>query len=335
MHEIKTALKELFAQQYMNTKCLFLFKPGFLRGIADFSFINTGFRDVLIQTQQLIVHTPSPRESISTKEILKCLQTTFPSLFGSPNASSSHPPLQQVLQAGFSMAGEDQHQATWAISDPKVYGWFKSRRSRALVINGNRTIQRISPLSFFCALLIESLQSLEPIIVLHHFCGLHTTGNSSERGEFGSSTIIKILLYQLVTQWRFGELECLSKDEAQAFQGSWSNFTDDFLFSTFSKMVRALPRRQPIFIIIDGINYYETREFLQKTKGLVKKLVNLLGARASVKLLITSTTQILDVSKYFENDEKLLVPAKPAPRTIGAANQQLKRRFTFGRFTKN
>lgn len=290
--------------------------------------MNAGFRDALIQTQQLIVQPSMPRASISIRKILKCLKATYPSLFGSPHTS-----LQQVLQAGFSMASEDQNQATWAISDPKVYGWFKSQRSRALVINGNCSIQRISPLSFFCALLIEILQSLEPIIVLHHFCGLYTTGNSSEREDFGSSTIIKMLLYQLVTQWRFGELECLSADEAQAFHGS-SNITDDFLFSIFSKMIRALPRQQPIFIIIDGINFYETREFLQKTKGLVKKLVKLLGARASVKLLITSTTQILDINKYFENDEKLLVPAEPAPRTMGATSQQLKRRFTFGRSTK-
>lgn len=233
------------------------------------------------------------------------------------------------------MIDEDQHRTTWAISDPKVYEWFKSRRSRALVINGNCSIQRISPLSFFCALLIESLQKLEPIIVLHHFCGLHMSRNSVENEELGSSAIIRMLIYQLAMQWRFGELECLSADDAQAFKRSGSNITDDFLFSIFSKMVRALPRRQPIFIIIDGINYYETQEFCQKTKKLVKKLVKLLGAPASVKLLITSTTRILDVSKYFENDEKLMVPADPAPRTLGPVNQQLKRRFTFRRVAKS
>lgn len=36
MYEFKTALKVLFSQQYVNAKCLFLFRPGFLRDIADF-----------------------------------------------------------------------------------------------------------------------------------------------------------------------------------------------------------------------------------------------------------------------------------------------------------
>jgi hypothetical protein len=87
----------------------------------------------------------------------------------------------------------------------------------------------------------------------------------------------------------------------------------------FSIMVRALPCRQPILIIIDGINYYETQAFYQKPKKFVKRLVKLLGAPASVKLLITSTTRRVDVSEDYENDEKLMVPADPAPRTIGPA----------------
>ncbi|KAJ5743645.1 hypothetical protein N7533_008515 [Penicillium manginii] len=90
-------------------------------------------------------------------------------------------------------------------------------------------------------------------------------------------------------------------------------------------MVKALARRQPIFIIIDGFNYYETQNLCDKMKKFVKRLV---------KLLITSTTRILDVSTYLKNDEKLLVPADPPPRTLAAADQQLKRMFTFSRSSK-
>lgn len=315
VYEIKMALKQLFAQQYVNAK-------------------STGFREALIQTQQLIVQPFEPRPSVTAKNILERLKIQSPYLFPSLDHSPSLAPLQQVLRTGFSMAGEDQHRATWSISDPKVYEWFKSRRSRALIINGNCSLQRVSPLSFFSALLIESLQSLEPIVVLHHFCGLHTTGESLKNQDAGSSAMIGIFLYQLAMQWKFGELSCLSEDDAQVFKTSETDLTDGFLLSIFSKMVKALPRRQPLFAFIDGLNYYETQEFGENTKRLMKRLMKLLAAPASVKLLITSATRVLDSSKYFENDEKLLVPADPVPRGFGPPGKQLKRRFTFGRSAK-
>lgn len=146
--------------------------------------------------------------------------------------------------------------------------------------------------------------------------------------------MIRIFLYQLTMQWKFGGLSCLSEDDAQVFKTSETDLTDGFLLSIFSKMVKALPRRQPIFIIIDGLNYYETQDFGENTKRLMKRLMKLLAAPASVKLLVTSAPRVLDSSKYFENDEKLLVPADPAPRGLGPPGKQLKRRFTFGRSAK-
>jgi hypothetical protein len=163
---------------------------------------------------------------------------------------------------------------------------------------------------------------------------LQTTDNLFENKEPGASAIIKTLVYQLAMQWKVGTFECLSSDDVQAFKIFGSIMTEDFLFSIVSKMVKALARRQPIFIIIDGFNYYETQNLCHKMKKFVKRLVKLLGSPASVKLLITSTTRILDVSTYFENDEKLLVPADPPPRTLAAADQQLKRMFTFSRSSK-
>jgi hypothetical protein len=154
---------------------------------------------------------------------------------------------------------------------------------------------------------------------------LQTTDNSFENEEPGASAIIKTLVYQLAMQWKVGTFECLSSDDVQAFKSFGSIMTEDFLFSILSKMVKALPRRQPIFIIIDGFNYYETQNLCDKMKKFVKRLV---------KLLITSTTRILDVSTYLKNDEKLLVPADPPPRTLAAADQQLKRMFTFSRSSK-
>ncbi|RAH41703.1 uncharacterized protein BO95DRAFT_517750 [Aspergillus brunneoviolaceus CBS 621.78] len=290
--EIKALLIEFFTQQSIKTKWI---------------------QEYLMQISQYKAESTKPRAYITPGEIIQALEAAFPSVLPSRDDSdaTTHGPLQRVLQAGFSMAGPDQQRTSWTISDPKVFGWFKSRHSRALVVHGNCALQRISPLSFFCALLIESLRSLGPIVVLHHFCGLHPPSDHRDVGSAGS----------IVTA---------------AFRGAVSNLTPVFLVSVLRKLIKALPRRQPVFLILDGINYYETREFGWETKRLVKKLVKLLGAGGALyKLLITSTTRVLDIDEYFENDEKLYVPVEPTPRGVGAANQQLKRRFTFGRSTRS
>ncbi|KAL4941116.1 hypothetical protein BDV06DRAFT_223410 [Aspergillus oleicola] len=282
------------------------------------------FRDLLMQNQQMAPPPTGPRAYITSKEILDTLTDSSVSSGKSlPNRTLYQDSVKQVLQVGFSMEKQAQNRAAWLTSETKIQGWFRSRHSRALVINGNCTLQRISPLSFFCALMIESLHNVEPVIVLHHFCGLPTFMNPADEDLSGSALLIRALLHQLVAQWRFGELTCLSQDDAQALQGSDPNLTPGFLLSVFQKLVLALPRGQPVFVIIDGVNYYETREFCRETKHVLKKLVNLLKAAALFKLIVTGTSRILEVNRYFEDDEKVFIPASPAAKLTGPSNKQM------------
>ncbi|KAL4795302.1 hypothetical protein BDV19DRAFT_389434 [Aspergillus venezuelensis] len=279
---------------------------------------------LIMKNQQMVPPPMGPQASITPKEILDTLTNSSASSGKSlPNRTLYQDSFNHVLQVGYSMEKQAKDRAAWLMSETKIQRWFRSRHSRALVINGNCTLQRISPLSFFCAVMIESLHNVEPVIVLHHFCGLSTFMNPADEGLSGSALLIRALLHQIAAQWRFGELTCLSQDDAQALQGSDPNLTPDFLLSVFQKLVLALPRGQPVFLIIDGVNYYEIREFCRETKHMLKKLVNLLKAEASVKLIVTGTSRILEVNQYFEDDEKVFIPATPAAKLTGLSKKQM------------
>ncbi|RYP13368.1 hypothetical protein DL765_006909 [Monosporascus sp. GIB2] len=65
----------------------------------------------------------------------------------------------------------------WLMSEKKIHRWFKLRYSRGLLVNGNSIVERITPISFFCATLIKSIKVIERIVILSHFCGLNTPGD--------------------------------------------------------------------------------------------------------------------------------------------------------------
>jgi hypothetical protein len=84
------------------------------------------------------------------------------------------------------MNKEGQIRAEWLMANEVVSKWFKSTDSRVILINGNSSVERISPISFFCAMLIRSLKTLKPIIVIDHFCGLHTPSQGLDDEFYGS-----------------------------------------------------------------------------------------------------------------------------------------------------
>lgn len=100
------------------------------------------------------------------------------------------------------MDAEEQKRVEWLMANESIGRWFKSTRPRKLLVNGFGSLDRITPMSFFCAMLIQSLSSIGSVILLSHFCGLEmpevgTSGPKDRR----TSGLLKSLLIQLVAQW--------------------------------------------------------------------------------------------------------------------------------------
>jgi hypothetical protein len=217
------------------------------------------------------------------------------------------------------------------MSEKKLHRWFKSSHSRAILVNGNSLIERITPVSFFCALLIRSLKAMKPVVVLNHFCGLYTPSNG-DPGEVlsGGCGMLKSLSSQLAAQWKFGEMTCLDQEDVEVLKASSPNLSLEVLKRLFRSLVTALPAGQPLFIIIDNINYYETSDLGDDTKKAIEEITQLLGnkeVRVLAKILVTSANRAFEVADCFWDDEKIFVPDNPSGDEMGFAEKHFESQF--------
>lgn len=253
-----------------------------------------------------------PKAYISQAELLLLLDfDTTSEQDKSQTLASQTPAFEIVLRAGFAMDREEQIRAEWLMANKDISHWFRSARPRTRLINGNHNLDRITPLSFFCAMLVQSLKPIEPVIVLSHFCGLHTAGEDLAEEQPGSSGLIRSLLTQLLEQWRFGEFTCLSQAFADQLKNKSPGILPHDQRHVLWELITALPPATPLFIIIDGINFYEIDAFSAETKKMIKELNGLLSnskVKSLIKILVTNTTRAFEVNKYFEFDEIIEMP---------------------------
>ncbi len=257
---------------------------------------------------------PEPKAHITQPELLRLLA---PVALKSPDFPrveeiTKNEEIENTLRAGFSMDQELLVRAGWVMSERKVHDWLKSPNSCGLLINSNSTVERITPTSFFCAMLAKSIKAIKPILVLNHFCGLNTAeGDDEGWGISGGEGLLRSLTSQLIAHWRFGELTCLSLQEVEELKQTGSGPSFRVLRHVFRKLVTAVPATSPIFIIVDGINYYETSKLYKGTKQAVKEISRLLGdpeVKALVKVIVTSASRAFEVDEYFLDSEKVWVP---------------------------
>ncbi|KAL2674244.1 hypothetical protein Neosp_012695 [[Neocosmospora] mangrovei] len=232
--------------------------------------------------------------------------------------------LEQVLRAGFRMDESEQARTRWIMNDKSVGDWFQSTESRKFLVNGNHTLERIAPTSFFCSMLVQSLKSIESTVVLAHFCGLNTAGESEPSGDGG---LLRDLTSQLIEQWRFGDLTCLEQETVKRLKRESPRLRLKSQRHLLRTLITALPQETPLFVFIDGINYNETEELVYGTKKVIKDLCRLIVGEdvgAMVKVFVTSAVRAFDVNEYFEEDEVITIPEGADGNTSGLIDMQFK-----------
>ncbi|EXJ72273.1 uncharacterized protein A1O5_04777 [Cladophialophora psammophila CBS 110553] len=194
----------------------------------------------------------------------------------------------------------EQARAEQLIQVRQLKDWMVSPTSSQLLIHGDyQGKQDISGLSLFCSSLAQSLVARAPqYIPLVFFCGLHTDRNVDD--YTGGLAIIQNFICQLLCQFDFDK-KLLANDvgEDRIRDGDIGK-----LCSLFELLVKQLPSTVVLFCLIDGIVYYERKEFVNDL-GLV--LVTLLkiseqSDQAAVKVLVTSPTVTTSVRKPFPHD---------------------------------
>lgn len=214
--------------------------------------------------------------------------------------------LKRCISMGSALSLGDQDRIKWMIESSRLRDWLNFPRSRILLINGNGDANEMfSSTTFLSAKLLESLGHIEPIIIQHFFCSLHT---SSRKDTMADATgLIKSFSFQLLQRDASWDLAFLSSTDIEKIRENHL----DTVCSLFRGLLQQLPDMTFLFWMIDGINYYERSE---RRRDFLKVILELLGLIKDckgviIKLLLTCPGTSFFVKDMLDKDDILHVPA--------------------------
>jgi len=253
--------------------------------------------------------SPAPKPHISQAELVHILHKSC------DTAAEDRDHCAHFGRA-FKMAVQDR--AAWLMRSEKLKVWLTSRYSEVRLVHGNYESAKISPVSYLCAMLAESLEHLKPTRVIHFFCGRHTEDKDPLSDAHG---MIKSLLVQLLSQDTFNT-SFLRRGDVQRIE----NNDLETLCDLFCRLVEELDGMVALFCIIDGINFFETGQRRHAMHFVIGRLVRLAGedTNAIFKLLVASpTTTSRDVRTLFSGEEIILVPSCVTRSGYGYSDKQM------------
>jgi hypothetical protein len=220
---------------------------------------------------------------------------------------------ERSLREGNQLRTIDQQRAAWLMSNPKFQSWFKSGLSDMLVIDGMGEITPVSPMSYFCSLMSQELRQIINAVPLSFFCGLHRGGDYMS----DATAIMRSLITQLLANPFLRQninLNFMSFDAILGVQ----QFRLDFLCELFRRIIGSLTISTAIFVIIDGISWFETELRLGELSFVMLSLRDLViecntsGANGGVilKLIITSPKASIHTKHLFPKDKQLVIPSE-------------------------
>ena len=229
-----------------------------------------------------------------------------------------------LLHTVGNLSSSSQDRVVALITSTVTQNWFTSTVSLPLIVNGHMYSGedgiRQSPLSYFCAKLVDSVapprtSSVSPknhgVFAVRWFCGQHAnpydygTGTTDYDAHPPGmlSNLLAQLIVQLLERPRVPQLDHLSIPSNGPALSELCNL--------FTSLVEALPRGSILFIVIDGISYYEDEERRDECMEVLSTLTELTRGSPRhanaclVKLLVTAPLRSHCVLDLFEDTEIL------------------------------
>ncbi|RGP68714.1 hypothetical protein FSPOR_5185 [Fusarium sporotrichioides] len=209
------------------------------------------------------------------------------------------------------MFQQDRGRAQQIVTMPLFHSWINSARSTKLLVHGDfRDTEYVSPLSTLCTVLALAFRQGGRFISLVFFCGRHLVWNDYHGGVVMIRSLIAQILRQFPSQY-------LNPDVHNFLQNT-ENI--DSLCNLFRLLVSQIPARLPVVCLIDGINCYETDDYLDDMTTVVLSLVELVdtssyGNSTCFKLLLTSPLPTREVRQVFDGDRDALLHMENVPLT--------------------
>ena len=200
----------------------------------------------------------------------------------------------------------DQDRIKWMMKSQQFQAWLRSSTSRVLLLNGNSGgNETFSPTTCLSAKLLDTLNSLEPVITLHFFCSLHTT----PRNGVGDDAIamMEFFIGQLLLCDQAWDFKFLEQNDLVLLGKSDLNS----LSKLFRGLLQQLPSMTFFFLIIDGITFYERAD---RRVGFLKVILELLNImedckNVNMKLLLSCHGRSAFVKDLVDDDNTMVVPS--------------------------
>lgn len=167
-----------------------------------------------------------------------------------------------------------------------------------------------SALTQLCARIAYESAPNPKVLVLTHFCSLHTASRAEIGRRAGATGLIASLIGQLLSY----DSHRVQLDLSQITKHALSRIEEFSLKKMcwlFQILIAQIKKGIMIICIIDNISSYETNEAVSNLKWLVRCLqtwviqANQTSSKPRMKLLITDTNQTTQVYKYFQQDDIL------------------------------
>ena len=222
------------------------------------------------------------------------------------------------------LSSSSQDRAVALITSSVMQKWLTSTESLPLIVNGQMFSSegetRQSPLSYFCAKVIDSIlpprtSSQKPktraVFAVRWFCGQHTNlydyGPGVTDYDAHPPGMMSNMLAQLIVQL----LECSFLPQLQHLSLPENDLQLSEMCNIFKSLVGALPRGSILFIVIDGISYYEDEERRDECMEVLSTLTETtregpgFSNGCLIKLLVTAPLRSYYVQNLFEDSEIL------------------------------
>lgn len=175
--------------------------------------------------------------------------------------------------------------------------WVTEPTSKELLIHGNSATAPISPLSLFCALLIQNLRRVQRFVSVAFFCGCHPYEDQG-----GPRTLIISLLAQLLQQRTHFDLRFLTYEMAELMEAGDTRA----YCSVFGQLVQQMARDETVFCIIDGANFYERDEEMRhEFAEVLRFLLDLTKSQTKFKILLTSPSITIEIREAIRDEDYL------------------------------
>jgi len=176
----------------------------------------------------------------------------------------------------------------WIMKSDPMRVWRTNNIPYTLLVNGNGPELRMSPLSFKTAELAQDLRTLK-VPILFFFCGQETIPHGNP------ARLMCSLTAQLLGYYDFNLTHTRELDITTLLATGQ-------LCTLFESLVMQLPHEASVFVLVDGITWFENEAYKKDMGFVVQRLHEIAkGAHALLKVLLMAPGRSRYVARVLQN----------------------------------